>query len=302
MTIKSSSQKGKLIGYVDVRGPDNIIDTIVFLPGGPGLGHEYLPGAFHSLERDFRLIYYTPGYSSGFKNISLRKLSDELRQLVEVHATKRIGFVAHSGGALILLDYFARFGASPTVFISAVADMNWLEIYRNKNTSVRTTQTHELEDPQKMTDSVEALRARMLKYLNQYFPPAGRERGRLILNKINYYPQVSSAIEYELNSGLTLKSFFECSKAPFLVIGGLNDQVIYPEYFNDLCKNRKNQTKTIFIENAGHFGFIDQPKKYSEQIEIFFKTNQDQQDGKSPQLSPICKFTDQNFRTGPNQK
>src|SRR5262245_34492231 len=45
--------------------------TLIFLPGGPGLSFDYLPEHFSELGNRFKLVYYNPGYSQNFENVTL---------------------------------------------------------------------------------------------------------------------------------------------------------------------------------------------------------------------------------------
>lgn len=244
--------------------------TLIFIPGGPGLGFEYLPEWFQPLEASFRVVYYDPGYSSDFENVSLASLAVELKTLVGKFEDSPVGFVAHSGGALVLFEYFKNFGETPAAIISGVVDMSWLQIFKTRNEKAEGSIRRLLDSRSERESPEDVIRKRMLNYLDAYFPSSSRQRGREAFERLRYFSSVTSAIEAELNQGLSLRDQFINGHLPLLVLAGAEDRVVYPEYYMALCKARQEAVSLRIVPGAGHFGFVDQPEKYCSLISDFF--------------------------------
>ena len=211
---------------ISVVNPAGKTRTLIFVPGGPGLGFDYLPAYFKQLANHYRLVFYNPGYSFGFKAAGLDRLTAELRELTERAGGDVVGFVSHSGGTLILTRFFEKYGAQPAAVISGVTDMEWVEIYMKENPTAHNAGERLQAANVAVRDTVVKLRNRMLNYVNDYFPPMTRALGVQLFDHNRYFPEIASGVEKELAEGVSTTESFACARAPLLLLGGRQDRVI----------------------------------------------------------------------------
>ena len=262
MTLISDEKHFKTVGDPDL---DRVV---IVIPGGPGLGFGYLLPYLTDLSKHFQVVFYNPGFTSNFQNVSLEILTRELNLIAKRFADKNLGFIAHSGGSILLLNYFKRFLEKPSAFVSWIVDIDWLEMFEKKNVRAQKV-SQSLKTEISATKSEEdILRLRTLAFIEDYFTPAFHSIGRQILNSIDYFLIISTLVEEHLNGGVSYREEFR-RLGLAIGIGGSEDRVIFPDYLLALC-NRQSNVDLHLIQNAGHFPFIEKPKEFSRLITNFF--------------------------------
>ena len=278
-------------GFVPVKG-GNLYYTVVgegeplvIIHGGPGLDHSYFLPQMEILAKKYKLIFYDQracGKSSvkvDTESVNMNQFVEDLEALRKYFKLEKMNLMGHSFGGLIAMRYAIKYPEklkSLLLINSSASTSAWRDssfnmmVKRNdaetsaKSEALMKTEAFKKRDPDTM-----AYFFRLLFKKSFYFPERVDE---LTLKFQPSYPETnlmmnqlyndSSMISYDLNADL------KKLKMPVLILSTEAD-IISPEAVSQLHENIKT-SQYVFIEECGHFPFIEQPEQFMKAIDKFF--------------------------------
>ena len=249
-------------------GPSEASQALIFLHGGPGLGHEYFLPYTEDLTRDFFCVFYTQG-ETGANNFS--GLLDELDAVVMLcrQHKKKVVLFGHSFGGALALEYIRQHSDKN---LSALIGCAWnysmvqLIRYRKELATKRISRQRELPlgyDDKHYRDSV----LRALKY---YFTPAKQEEGREVLAKCHYNSKLAHNLSHGFFDHYDGTETLHGLSLPTLCLYGAEDRAIPARYIRHGLKKNSNIVAHE-IKDAGHFPFVEHPQEVCGVVRDFLK-------------------------------
>jgi proline iminopeptidase len=252
------------------------------LHGGPGLDSLSLIPGLLPLSQLFDLRFVDlrgSGRSTAPQDgdYSLESTAKDIFTLIESEPSDReVGVLGHSFGspiALKLLEKSERkldFG----IICSGIFDIGY---QRDFDQAIQSANDSEIAEGQTAfnleTASDDDYRALMISLRSLYFPELPSEQSAGILASWSYRVEPYRYAVNHILSKLDQTRLVQAITCPVLIIGGTEDPVCTPRYlskFNDLF-----QAGTLrLIEDAGHFPFQTQDKRFFSQVSQWWECNE----------------------------
>ncbi len=279
--------EGDSINY-EVSGYGSVFNNpvILVIPGGPGLGYGYLKKALSDiLKAHFQLLFYDQrgaGHSSlnDSTKLTMDVFVDDLEQIRKRTNQEKLVLLGHSFGGLLAMQYAIMYPERVDRLILVESDpasyhewVRFREILGNRMTKEDSTEILELQKIPCWDQSPQVFENHMLVFLRSYL--ANRDlSGKLRLNfdssvLINYktvYPAIRRDLgRYDIHEELKRLSM------PVLLLYG--QESIFPEEtIRSLYKSFSNG-ELEYIEGAGHFPYLENPKLFFDEVETFMNKN-----------------------------
>ncbi len=260
---------------------------IIIIHGGPGLNHSYFLPHLNSLATKYRLIFYDQracGNSSGRVDSAQMSLSLFVEDIEQIRNSLKLGkitILAHSWGGLVAMNYASKYSRNLNALIlsnSVSPKFGELEEETNQRLKLRIP----------LEDSI--LRSEILSSADF---KSGNLQAYTDLFKLSFKPSFyySSSLEkmhlilpddflakrktlFFMSKELSAYDYYDNLKTiscPVLIIHGDYDGM--PLKLSKKIHKHITSSSLIIIKNAGHFPFIDQPKKYKAVVGKFLKKN-----------------------------
>ncbi len=247
-----------------IRPEENANFNWIFLPGGPGLGSEYLcsltdllkiPGNFWLLD--------LPGDGSNtqgsFENwsIALIEAVTELNNVI---------LVAHStGGMFALSTPQLEKHLKGLILLDSAPDASWQaafaeEIEKNPLPNLDKLQANYRKNPNNT-----ALKKLTIAFAPYLFTQEGQAKGKQLLENLPYNWKSCLWSEEHFDSTYAAKWI---PKIPTLILSGEFDLITPLHLFSNLAEFRRGNITFQSIPNAGHFPWIENP----EAVGVAFQT------------------------------
>jgi proline iminopeptidase len=258
---------------------------VVFLHGGPGQGSQSFAAlAGPRLEPSLRMVYFDQRGSGRSERpwngaYSIELLAEDVEGLRQALGIPRIDLVAQSFGAVIALEYAARYPQHVSRMVIAAGLSDAPASLRGQCALLAET------DP---AAHARAVAAGGDAGCNPFAAYEGDAQGELVAR--NMFPD--SAVRRRLEAADTaggLRNTGELGSAifsqgllqwrfaahdrltmPVLVIAGDRDFQIGLEPQRDLAR-RLPQADLRVYEGAGHFMYLDQPERFARDVTAFFR-------------------------------
>lgn len=255
---------------------------VVFLHGGPGQGSQSFARLVGPrLEPSLRMVYFDQR-GSGLserpwnQEYSISLLVDDLEGLRRALGVPRIGLIAQSFGAMLALEYAAKFPehVSRVVIAAGLSDAP---------ASLRA----QCERLAQVKPEAHARAAAAPGGCNIFQALSDEERGEFIAASMFPDPAVRARLEAadtagglrntgELGNAIFSQGLLEWSfgnhsrlTMPVLVIAGERDYQIGLAPQQDLARRLPNAELRVY-EGAGHFMYLDQPERFAREMAAFF--------------------------------
>ncbi|TAH41543.1 MAG: alpha/beta fold hydrolase [Bacteroidetes bacterium] len=283
-------------GYIPVQGGNLFFtgigegEPLVLVHGGPGLDHSYFLPQMELLAKKYKLIFYDQracGKSSvnvGTETLNMNQFVEDLEALRKFFKLEKMNLLGHSFGGLIAMRYAIKYPENLKTLLlinSSAATSAWRDssfsmmVKRNDpettaiSEALMKTDAFKKRDPDTMAYFFRLLFKKSFYFqekveeLTLKFQPSYPETSLLM----NHLYNDSSLISYDLNSDL------KKLKMPVLILATEAD-IISPVAVSELHENIKT-SKYVFIEECGHFPFIEQPQLFLNAIDRFFGKKQE---------------------------
>ncbi len=258
---------------------------IIIIHGGPGLNHSYFLPHLNSLATKYRLIFYDQracGNSSGSLDSTQMSLSLFVEDIEEIRKSLKlgkIGILAHSWGGLVAMNYASKYSENLSALIlsnSVSPKFGEFEKETNQRLKLRISaedsilRSEILKSAEFKTGNLESYtKLFKLSFKPSFYYSSSLEKMQLILpgdflakRKVLFF-MTKELSEYDFYDNLKIIS------CPVLVIHGSYDGM--PLNLSQKIHACIPNSKLIVIKNAGHFPFIDKPKKFSAVVSQFLK-------------------------------
>lgn len=260
---------------------------IIVVHGGPGLNHSYFLPHLNSLATKYRLIFYDQracGNSSGnidSAQMSLSLFVEDIEEIRKSLKLGKIGILAHSWGGLVAMNYASKYSNNLSALIlSNSVSPKFGEF--EKETNQRLKLRIPIEDSILRSDILQSADFKSgdlqaytnlfkLSFKPSFYYSSSLEKMQLILP--DDFLAKRKALFF-MTKELSTYDFYDNLKTiscPVLVIHGGYDGM--PLELSKKIHNHIANSRLIIIKDAGHFPFIDQPKKYSAVVGVFLKKN-----------------------------
>lgn len=259
---------------------------IIVLHGGPGLDQSYLLPQMLELAKDHELIFYDQRGSGksletslDSQHINIDKFSQDLEQLSRTLGLEQFILIGHSWGGLLAMDYTIKHPnrVSHLILISsAPADYKGQLAFagefdkRTKSIKEKIKPLFHYEDFEKLDDMEISSLYRMLfaVYFNNF-----RDSRHLTLEMSKEPAQSGFKVMEEMsktcwiNPSTDLFPYLKTLNVPTLVIHGKQD--IVPWHTAQEIKEAIPDAKIFYLENCGHFPYIEKPQQFFSAIRRF---------------------------------
>lgn len=245
----------------------------LFLPGGPGLGSEYLYGLTQLLNLPGKLwLVDFPGDGSNVTSDDTKAFSDWSKGLAEAISTfKKVILVAHSSGGMFAL-------ATPElesmllglVLMSSAPDASWQKsfmqyVQENPLPEVAKQQAIFEKNP-----SNETMKNFTLACAPYFSIPSGLKKNIALLEPLpfNYKTYTWAATHFDS----TYQAKWIPENIPTLIFSGDQDHITPLRLFSDFTQFRRANILIREIKQAAHFPWIDNPEEIVLVFEEYVKT------------------------------
>jgi proline iminopeptidase len=268
---------------------------VVFLHGGPGQGSEHFEALGRRfLERELRVVYFDQR-GSGLserpvnRDYAIATMVDDIEALRRAFGTPKIVVMGHSFGAVLALEYAAKYPAA-TSHVIVVAGLWDTEVqcplrlarFAQLRPKVYARVRNDTLDPDgtRRSDCDIELRARnglgddrRLIDLETIFVDstlAGRLDSVNSARNVVYGSEVNEAV---MAAGMTRYRFtrFHAVTMPALVVAGKHDGAAIPAGLRPLAEELPHAQYMEF-ENSGHFVYLDEPDRFARVVTTFIKS------------------------------
>jgi proline iminopeptidase len=281
--------------FYSVGGTAADLPPVVFLHGGPGQGSEHFEAlGRHLLERELRVVYFDQR-GSGLserpvnRDYAIATMVDDIEALRRAFGTPKIVVMGHSFGAVLALEYGAKYPASTShvVIVAGLWDTQVqchlrLELFAQLRPDVyeRARNDTIAPDGSRRNECVIELRARNglgddrrrfdLQTIFVDTALAGRLDSVNTARKLVYGSEVNQAV---MAAGLDRYRFtrFEALTMPALVIAGKHDGASIPIGLRPLAEKLPH-ARYVEFENSGHFVYLDEPDRFARTVTAFIKS------------------------------
>lgn len=258
---------------------------IIVVHGGPGLNHSYFLPHLNSLAKKHRLIFYDQracGNSSGkldSTQMNLHLFVEDIEAIRKSLNLGKVAILAHSWGGLVAMNYASKYSSNISGLILSNSVSPKFGEFENE-TNLRLKARIPSEDSilrSEILKSTEFKSGNLESYVRLFklsFKPSFYFRNSLEKMKLILPADflAKRRILFFMSKELSAYDFYNNLKSitcPVLVIHGAYDGM--PLELSQKIQHHILNSKLIIIKDAGHFPFIDKPKKYTAVVGQFLK-------------------------------
>jgi len=258
---------------------------IIVVHGGPGLNHSYFLPHLNSLAKKHRLIFYDQracGNSSGkldSTQMNLHLFVEDIEAIRKSLNLGKVAILAHSWGGLVAMNYASKYSSNISGLILSNSVSPKFGEFENE-TNLRLKARIPSEDSilrSEILKSTEFKSGNLESYVRLFklsFKPSFYFRNSLEKMKLILPADflAKRRILFFMSKELSAYDFYNNLKSitcPVLVIHGAYDGM--PLELSQKIQEHILNSKLIIIKDAGHFPFIDKPKKYTAVVGQFLK-------------------------------
>ena len=261
-------------------------EPIVFVHGGPGMNHSYFIPHLNTLARDFKIVMYDQRASGKSAipspdSISLKYFADDLEAIRKSLGVEKLNLLGHSWGAIPVVYYGILYPdkvksmvlCNP-VPLSKEFDKEMLENQQKKTSSYDSTdRSIIIGSPDFKAGKPTAYKKLlMFSFRHSFYRPA--DYTKLEFDMPDNYLQANRALFTGLSKDLNQYDFYEGARNfsfPVLIIQGAADAV--PLRASQQAAKNIKKSRLLVIKKAGHFAFIDQPRKFNVEVGEFVRAS-----------------------------
>ncbi len=276
-------------GLVDINGTQLYIktigqgDTILVIHGGPGLNHAYLLPHFAALAETHTIIFYDQR-SSGKSQLCVKAqmnfstFADDIEAIRKHFGIKKLNIMAHSWGALLAAHYILNYPEqvnslvliSPVPFNKTLAEKSNIEAQRRstpadsarkaeilQSSSFRAGDVEPIEELMLLSFKILFCDTTQLSKLDPALPPT------YMVASMSMYGFVQEMANYDMFPRM------KDIPIPTLIIRGACD--ISPEEADIQLQQRFTDATLVIMKDAGHFPFVEENKKWTKEVNTFYK-------------------------------
>lgn len=276
-------EKGKLFFQKFGTG-----EPIIVLHGGPGLDHNYLLPQMLELAKDHELIFYDQrGSGKSLETpfqpqyINIEQFSKDLNQLAASLGLKKFILMGHSWGGLLAMHYTINYPDNVSNLIlvnSAPADYKGQQAFVNEFDK-RTKQIKEKVKPlfnyEDFVKLDETEMSNLYRTLFSVYFNNPKDSRHLTLNINKESAQSGFKVMEEMSKTFWIRPntdlfpYLKTLNVPTLVIHGKQD--IVPWHTAQEIKEAIPHAKIFYLENCGHFPFIEKPQQFFSAVRRFLQ-------------------------------
>ncbi|MFI0429985.1 alpha/beta fold hydrolase [Mariniflexile sp. HMF6888] len=281
-------------GYKEVNGVKHYYKIIgegepfIILHGGPGMYHDELYPFFLDFARENKIIFYDQrgnGKSLLEKidstTFNVELLVDDLEELRKVFGIENLNIIGHSWGGLLAMYYGVEYPENiKRLILVDAAPVNTELLIACYKKQISMFKPEEWEYVQKLWESKEYLEGDP-----EIHNEAMRiSEGTVFSNKsvIDDYMKVAAFDEVTAKNAVALNDLatqiklnihvqdkLSNIKCPTLIINGKDDFIV--EEAVQLANTLIVNSEVVYIENAGHYPYIENKKAFFEELNKFIE-------------------------------
>jgi proline iminopeptidase len=304
LTQCTSDQLRTEEGYKEVNGVRHFYrivgegEPFIVLHGGPGMYHDELYPFFLDFARDKKVIFYDQRGNgrSIMKKIdsttfNVELMVEDLEALRKEFGIEKLNIIGHSWGGLLAMYYGVEYPENlKRLILVDAAPVNTELLIASYRKQMSMFKPEELERVQELWESEEFLEGD---------PEVHNEamrlsEGTVFSNKIfiDDYMEVAAFDEVTAKNAVALNELatkmklsihvqekLSNIKCPTLIINGKDDFIV--EEAVQLANQLISNSEVIYIENAGHYPYIENKKSFFDELNQFIeRTSHDNGDVK----------------------
>lgn len=283
-------------GFKNVNGVNHYYKIIgngepfVLLHGGPGMYHDELYPFFLDFAKSHKLIFYDQRGNGKSKltkidstTFNVPLLVSDLEELRKEFGIEKLNIIGHSWGGLLAMYYAVQYPENvKRLILVDAAPVNSDLLIASYKKQIDMFKTDEWEYVQSLWNSKEYLEGNP----DVHNEAMRLSEGTVFSNKevIDDYMKVAAFNETTAKNAVLLNDLatkmklninvqnkLSRIKCPTLLINGKDDFIVQEavELANQLILN----SETVFIENAGHYPFIENKVDFFNEINNFIKNS-----------------------------
>lgn len=265
-------------------------EPFVLLHGGPGMYHDELYPFFLDFAKSHKLIFYDQRGNGKSKltkidstTFNVPLLVSDLEELRKEFGIEKLNIIGHSWGGLLAMYYAVQYPENvKRLILVDAAPVNSDLLIASYKKQIDMFKTDEWEYVQSLWNSKEYLEGNP----DVHNEAMRLSEGTVFSNKevIDDYMKVAAFNETTAKNAVLLNDLatkmklninvqnkLSRIKCPTLLINGKDDFIVQEavELANQLILN----SETVFIENAGHYPFIENKVDFFNEINNFIKNS-----------------------------
>lgn len=238
---------------------------LILLHGGPGM--DYSQKLFESFQnKDIKSITYTHGQNGK----TIEAFVEELDNIVKSYPKHEIYLLGHSFGGCLALEYMDKHpkNIKKACVLNAPLSRDWADEWAKAYPNYKEKELTEISQSLKPDDQFKMISS---IYGDLYFSNYEESERNFLLNGVKYNMETYTAME-EYVSTADYTKIISNLRIPTFFIYSNNDQVVLKDPVERVLKHMNSDIcEKIFIDNVGHFPFIETPRKVNELVFNFLK-------------------------------
>lgn len=235
--------------------------TWLLIPGGPGMGSEYLRELFLGLGLEGSVWSFDLIDPIGQSRDDATVVDGWRKSLIE--SLDRIGpavVVGHSfGGMLPLSTTGIERRCTALVLLSSAPDRSWEKCVQEAVRKVEAPGSDALEEVFKLDPSADNFKRLAVSWVPYYFAETHADEGRAMLSRNSFQPLV-----YQIGARWFLPNYrlhADLPAIPAFCVAGEKDMVTPLCLFRDCQKLQAAQVEYFSILGGGHFPWVENPSQ-----------------------------------------
>lgn len=236
----------------------------LFLPGGPGLGSESLCQLTEYLNLPGTLWHLDlPGDGSNVTIDNIESFKNWPKALIEVvDVLDNVILVGHSSGGMFALTLpLLEEKLCGLVLMDSAPDTSWQIALEEMMQATPIAELENLNKIYSQNPSNKTLRELTITSAPYFFTPSGLKEGISLLQSLPYNYETCNWAEKHFDAHY--KAQWVPANLPTLIFAGSHDYMTPLKLFSNLKEFTRDNIFMRDIENAGHFPWIENPKKVS---------------------------------------
>ncbi len=267
----------------NIEGVGN--ETIIVVPGGPGLPQEYLHPMLSNLTPYTNIVYFDRradilSSRALHQVLSPEEIADDVDALRRELGLKRVTLLGHSFGGVIALTYAKRYpeNIKRLLLLNTAAEVEHPSVGEQRlQKMLSASEVAMMSSGDSSLSACERVRRHYRALFPHYFylKPNAKQLDDGVY-AIYFDALAKKLFLANHNGAFDLRGSLNSINVPVLVVGGRHDAVTPLSQVRDLAASLPN-AKLVVMEHSGHFPFVEENYLLTQWVQHFMLASNDGQ-------------------------